>query len=212
MWPLNQPARDVLRLPGATSTPWAVFDADWYRGTYPNATAHLTGAPADAILAFYFGAGQQLGHSPNMLFDEGWHRQTYPGIAALVEAGQFPSAFDAWCRGGCCERSPHWLFDEPEYRRRYPDLTDAFLIRNGLVNGYDHYLWRGNAGDADNHDEKREEPHERFHGPPFRRTAYSASASSPKHAKMTCSTEPGVALNSRTAATATAVAAFKGYP
>jgi GT2 family glycosyltransferase len=145
MWPLNLPARDVLRLPGATSTPWAVFDADWYRRTYPGATAHLAGAPAEAVLAFYFDTGQQLGHSPNMLFDEAWHRQTYPGIAALVEAGQFPSAFDAWCRGGCCERSPHWLFDEPEYRRRYPDLTDAFLSRNGLANGYDHYLWRGNA-------------------------------------------------------------------
>jgi GT2 family glycosyltransferase len=89
--------------------------------------------------------GQRLGHSPNMLFDEAWHRRAYPGIAALVEAGTFPSAFDAWCRGGCCERSPHWLFDEPEYRRRNPDLTDAFLRRNGLVNGYDHYLWRGNA-------------------------------------------------------------------
>ena len=70
-------------------------------------------------------------------------RQVYRGIAALVEAGQFPSAFDAWCRGGCRERSPHWLFDELEYRRRNPDLTEAFLDRNGLVNGYDHYLWRG---------------------------------------------------------------------
>ena len=145
MWPLNRPARDVLRLPGATATPWAVFDADWYRDSYPGATAHLAGASADAVLEFYFDAGQQLGHSPNMLFDEAWHRQTYPGIAALVQQGRFPSAFDAWCRGGCCERSPHWLFDEPEYRRRNPDLTDAFLSRNGLVNGYDHYLWRGNA-------------------------------------------------------------------
>ncbi len=145
MSPLNQPARDVLRLPGATSTPWAVFDADWYRRTYPHATAHLIGASAEAVLAFYFEAGQRLGHSPNMLFDEAWHRLSYPGIAALVDAGQFPSAFDAWCRGGSRERSPHWLFDEPEYRRRYPDLTDAFLSRNGLVNGYDHYLWRGNA-------------------------------------------------------------------
>jgi GT2 family glycosyltransferase len=145
MWPLNAPARAILRLPGATSIPWAVFDADWYRASYPDATAHLAGAPAEAVLEFYFDAGQRLVHSPNMLFDEAWHRQTYPGIAALVEAGQFPSAFDAWCRGGCCERSPHWLFDEREYRRRNPDLTDEFLARNGLVNGYDHYLWRGNA-------------------------------------------------------------------
>ena len=145
MWPLNVPARDFLRLPGATSTPWAVFDAGWYRAAWPAATAHLAEASADAVLAFYFDTGQGLGHSPNMLFDEAWHRQTYPGIAALVSSGQFPSAFDAWCRGGCCERSPHWLFDELEYRRRNPELTDEFLGRNGLVNGYDHYLWRGNA-------------------------------------------------------------------
>lgn len=145
MWPLNAPARAILRLPGATSIPWAVFDADWYRAAYSGDTLHLTGAPAEAVLDFYLEVGQRLGHSPNMLFDEAWHRQTYPGIAALVDAGEFPSAFDAWCRGGCCERSPHWLFDELEYRRRNPDLTDAFLARNGLVNGYDHYLWRGNG-------------------------------------------------------------------
>jgi len=145
MWPLNLPAREVLRLPGATSIPWAVFDAAWYRATYPAETAQLSGASAEAVLSFWFDTGQGLGHSPNMLFDEAWHRRAYPGIAALVKAGTFPSAFDAWCRGGCCERSPHWLFDEGEYRRRNPDLTDAFLQRNGLVNGYDHYLWRGNA-------------------------------------------------------------------
>ena len=146
MWPpLNAPARAILRLPGATSIPWAVFDADWYREAYAGDTAHLFGAPAEAVLEFYFDVGQQLGHSPNTLFDEVWHRQAYPGIAALVEAGEFPSAFDAWCRGGCCERSPHWLFDELEYRRRNPDLTDAFLAKHGLVNGYDHYLWRGNG-------------------------------------------------------------------
>jgi GT2 family glycosyltransferase/glycosyltransferase involved in cell wall biosynthesis len=145
MLPLNLPAREVLRLPGATAIPWAVFDADWYRAAHGAATAHLAGASAEAVLAYYFDTGQGLGHSPNMLFDEAWHRRAYPGIAALVEAGQFPSAFDAWCRGGCQERSPHWLFDEQEYRRRNPDLTDALLARNGLVNGYDHYLWRGNA-------------------------------------------------------------------
>ncbi len=143
MWPLNLPACDVLRLPGGTSISWAAFDADWYRATYPT-TTNLTGASDREVLAFYFESGQQLGHSPNMLFDETWHLRTYPGIAALVKAGEFPSAFDAWCRGGCLERSPHWLFDELEYRRRNPDVTDAFLSRNGLVNGYDHYLWRGN--------------------------------------------------------------------
>src|SRR3954462_2750234 len=122
MWPLNLPARAFLKLPGATSTAWAVFDADWYRASYPDDLADLADAPADAVLAFYLDVGQGLRHSPNMLFDERWHLLVYPGIAARVEQGQFPSAFDAWCRGGCCERSPHWLFDEREYRQRHPDL------------------------------------------------------------------------------------------
>ena len=69
---LNKPACDVLRLPGSTSIQWAVFDAEWYRATYADATAHLAGAPAEAVLAFYIATGQSLGHSPNMLFDETW--------------------------------------------------------------------------------------------------------------------------------------------
>ena len=28
-----------------------------------------------------------------------------------------------------------------------PDITEAYLDRNGLANGYEHYLWRGNAED-----------------------------------------------------------------
>lgn len=145
MWPLNLPARAFLKLPGATSTAWAVFDADWYRATYHSDTAHLADASAAAVLEFYFDVGQGLVHSPNMLFNEAWHRCAYPTMAAVVEAGQFPSAFDAYCRGGCLDRSPHWLFDEAEYRRRNPDLTDEVLAERGLANGYDHYLWRGNT-------------------------------------------------------------------
>jgi GT2 family glycosyltransferase/glycosyltransferase involved in cell wall biosynthesis len=145
MWPLNLPARMFLKLPGATSVAWAVFDADWYRATYATDTAALGGAPPDAVLAFYFETGQALGHSPNMLFDEAWHRRAYPGMAAVVADGRFPSTFDAYCRGGALDRSPHWLFDEAAYRGAYPDLTDPALAARGLVNGYDHYLWRGNA-------------------------------------------------------------------
>lgn len=151
MWPLNQSARAFLKLPGATSVAWAVFDAAWYRSRYAAATAHLADADPAAVLAFHLDTGQKLGHSPNLLFDETWHRRAYPGIAALVQAGQFESAFDAWCRGGCLERSPHWLFDEAYYRRRYPDLTDAALAERGLVNGYDHFLWRGTAEGRSGH-------------------------------------------------------------
>ncbi|HBK07404.1 MAG TPA: glycosyl transferase family 2 [Acetobacteraceae bacterium] len=143
--PLSLPARELLKLPGKKWITWAVFDADWYRATYLADTAPLVGALPDRVLEFYLETGQSLYHSPNMLFDEDWHRRAYPAIAALVQTGKYPSAFDAYCRGGCLDRSPHWLFDEAEYRRRNPDLTDAVLAERGLVNGYDHYLWRGSA-------------------------------------------------------------------
>jgi hypothetical protein len=82
MWPLNKPARDVLRLPGATAIPWAVFDANWHRITYSNATHLLVGATADVVLAFYLETGQLMEHSPNMLFDAApsiHRRSTNPG-------------------------------------------------------------------------------------------------------------------------------------
>lgn len=143
MWPLNLPARDLLKLPGSAWIAWAIFDAVWYRATYAGATAHLAGAEAGDVLGFYLEFGQVAGHSPNYLFDEAWHRQAYPEVAAQIHAGQVSSAFDAYCRGGCLTRSPNWLFEETVYRERYPDLTDEILRERGLVNGYDHYLWRG---------------------------------------------------------------------
>ena len=151
MWPLNLPAARLLRLPGGVWITWAVFDADWYRTTHANAAAHLANASDDAVLAFYLGSGQGLGHSPNPLFEEACHRRAYPEMVPLIDEGQFTSEFDAYCRGGCLSRSPHWLFDEVRYRRRYPDLTDAALAERGLVNGYDHYLWRGDAEGREGH-------------------------------------------------------------
>jgi GT2 family glycosyltransferase len=142
---LNLSSERFLALPGSNSVAWATFDAAWYRTAYASETAHLSDAPAEAVLAFYFATGQHRAHSPNRLFDEAWHRRAYPAMNALIEAGQFPSAFDAYCRGGCLDRSPHWLFDEIAYRNAYPDLTETALAAGGLVNGYDHYLWRGNA-------------------------------------------------------------------
>jgi hypothetical protein len=35
MWPLDLPAREVLKLPGEAEIPWAEFDPVWYRRTYP---------------------------------------------------------------------------------------------------------------------------------------------------------------------------------
>jgi GT2 family glycosyltransferase/glycosyltransferase involved in cell wall biosynthesis len=151
MRPLNLPARRVLRLPGPAWITWAVFDPDWYRMAHPAETAQLAGAPPEEVLRFYLDHGQRLGHSPNLFFDETWHRAVYPAIAALVREGRFESAFDSYCRGGALDRSPHWLFDEQYYHGRNPDLTDATLTERGLVNGYDHFLWRGSAEGRSGH-------------------------------------------------------------
>jgi GT2 family glycosyltransferase len=147
MWPLDRPARDVVRLPGETAIAWAVFDPDWYRATYPDVPE---GTP-EGLLAYYLDTGQALGHSPNRLFDEAWHRARYPGVAAGIAAGHNTSAFDSYCRRGCLDRSGHWLFDELGYRSRYPDLTDAILDEAEIANGYDHYLRHGVEEDRASH-------------------------------------------------------------
>ena len=144
MWPFDLPVREALRLPGEIAIQWAIFDASWYRATYPDATAPLADRSDQGLLAFYLELGQRLGHSPNRTFHEAWHRRAYPGIADAVGKGLFPSAFDAYCRTGNQDRSPHWLFEELYYRRRYPDLTNEVLVEAGLANGYDHYLQHGN--------------------------------------------------------------------
>jgi glycosyltransferase involved in cell wall biosynthesis len=151
MWPVNLPARRLLRLPDVTWVTWALFDSDWYRASYPSDTENLASEPPATVLRFYLDQGQRRGHSPNPWFHEAWHRRTYPQIADLVKKGRFESAFDAYCRGGCLDRSPHWLFDEQNYRRWYPDVTESTLRERGLANGYDHYLWRGHAEGRSGH-------------------------------------------------------------
>lgn len=148
MWPLDLPARDVLRLPGGKGIPWAVFDPAWYVATYGSAEGDNDPA---SVLGFYLEVGQRLGHSPNRMFDEQWHRLAYPAIAAGVAAGDFASAFDAYCRRGCRDRSAHWLFDELAYRDRYQDLTDDILNGAEIANGYDHYLRHGVEEDRVGH-------------------------------------------------------------
>src|SRR4051794_10297826 len=142
-WPLDASAPNVLKLPGEATIPWAVFDSQWYRRHYARDAGRVDGDEPAALLHFYLEIGQRLGHSPNIFFDEAWHRQRYPNIAAAVEAGTYASAFDAYCRRGCLDRSPHWLFDELGYRHGYPDLTDEVLARSHLVNRYHHYLAHG---------------------------------------------------------------------
>lgn len=137
-WPLDLPARELLTRAGRPAIPWACFDAEWYVRTYRPPVEERGRA-----LDFYLAAGQQLGHSPNPFFDELWHRAEYPVIAARVGSGEYASAFDAYCRHGCLDRSPHWLFNELYYRDVHRDLTDETLRAAQLANGYEHYLRHG---------------------------------------------------------------------
>jgi GT2 family glycosyltransferase len=151
MWPLDLPAREVLKLFGETAIPWATFDWQWYVRTYPEVATIVGDDEPAAVLEYYLEIGQKQGHSPNRMFDEQWHRQMYPQIAELVAAGHWRSAFDAYCRRGALDRSAHWLFDELAYRDRYPDLTNEVLAEFGIFNGYDHYLRHGIEEDRIGH-------------------------------------------------------------
>ncbi|HET6305698.1 MAG TPA: glycosyltransferase, partial [Rhodopila sp.] len=151
MWPLDQPAREVLKLPGETPIPWAVFDWQWYLRQHPEVAAITGDDDPSAVLEYYLELGQKHAHAPNRLFDESWHRQAYPHIAERLAQGHWRSAFDAWCRGGALDRSPHWLFEERDYRDRYPALTNEVLAQFGLCNGYDHYLRHGAGEDRIGH-------------------------------------------------------------
>src|SRR5476651_1805322 len=104
MWPLDLPARQVLKLSGETSIPWAIFDAEWYFRTYPETTAIVARNDPRAVLEYFLEVGQKLAHSPNAVFDEQWHRLFYPQIALRVAAGHYASAFDAYCRRGALDR------------------------------------------------------------------------------------------------------------
>jgi GT2 family glycosyltransferase/glycosyltransferase involved in cell wall biosynthesis len=151
MWPLDRLAREVLKPPGETAIAWAIFDWQWYVRAYPEVATIVGDDDPPAVLDYYLDLGQRQGHSPNRLFDEQWHRRMYPQIAKRVAAGQWRSAFDAYCRRGALDRSPHWLFDERGYRDRYPDLTDDVLAEFDIVNGYDHYLRHGSHEDRIGH-------------------------------------------------------------
>jgi hypothetical protein len=69
MWPLDLPAREVLKLPGETVIPWAIFDWEWYLRTYPDVATVIGDDDPAAILEYYAELGQKQGHSPNRMFD-----------------------------------------------------------------------------------------------------------------------------------------------
>ncbi len=144
MWPMNLPAAEVLKLPGAgPAIPWAVFDPALYRVRYPEVLDVLADPTDQALLRFYLDRGQGLGHSPNPWFDERHYRRRYPDVIPTMATTPLASGFDNYCRGSNLVRRPHWLFDEIYYRTRYADLNEAALQQNGVVNGYSHFLSDG---------------------------------------------------------------------
>ena len=101
------PVREALRTIGEATVVWTGFDADWYRAAHAADLTDPESMLESELFRFYLDRGQRLGHSPNRLFDEAWHLRTYPGIAELVRAGEYASAFDAYCRGGNRDRTGH---------------------------------------------------------------------------------------------------------
>jgi hypothetical protein len=139
---MPKPARELLRPGSGIDAAWAVFDMAWYLGTYPEARAACGEAP-EAALDYYLDAGCRLGHSPSPLFDEAFYLAANPDIAALIEAGQYESGFDHFCRHGHRGLSPHWLFDDALYANLYEDMALENLDRFHCYGRYDHYLKSG---------------------------------------------------------------------
>ena len=133
----------VGRAAPARAATWSVFDGEWYLRRYPAAVGQMQAIGIADAEQFYREHGARFGHSPNMFFDEQWYLSENPDVAAAVVDGAFASGFAHYCDDGYKQRAPHWLFSEKFYLTSYPDITRGVLDRNGLVNGYDHYLTLG---------------------------------------------------------------------
>jgi O-antigen biosynthesis protein len=126
-----------------TSAPlWAAFDAEWYGRKY-GAVISAGCTSSSELLEFYHAEGVKLGHSPSPYFDERWYLTSNPDVAQAVADGAFASGFEHYGLVGHKSRSAHWLFSEAYYFSQHADLTASALQRDGFLNGYDHYLSRG---------------------------------------------------------------------
>ena len=130
---------------------WSVFDRRWYLDNHPDAERQMQALGIADPEEFYLEYGAKLGHSPNMFFDEAYYLRTNPDVAESVERGTLRSGFAHYCHDGYRERSPHWLFSEKFYLTSNPDITRGVLDRQGMVNGYDHYLAVGDRGFRSGH-------------------------------------------------------------
>ena len=152
MWPLDLPAREVLKLPGETVIAWAVFDWQWYLRTLPRGRRRSS---ATTIRRLHLNTTWNLGRSrairPTGCSTSQWHggcTRRSPNGWRLVTGGppSMPTAGAARWIG-----LPHWLFEELGYRDRYPDLTNEVLAEFQIFNGYDHYLRHGSHEDRIGH-------------------------------------------------------------
>lgn len=138
---MPQPARVLLRQDRGKRPAWALFDADWYRRTYPEAAR--AGTSPTRLLNYYLTTGARSGHSPSPLFDEKFYLDTNPDIAALIAEGSYQSGFDHFCQHGHRGLSPHWLFDDTLYAEMHDDMTLENLVRYNCLGRYDHWLKSG---------------------------------------------------------------------
>lgn len=123
------PYSGVLRPRGAGGLD-NLFDAEYYRTTYPD----VAGAGVNPLIHF-IAAGAFEGRNPHPLFDTAFYFRKYPDVAA---AGANPLGH--YLKHGAAERrQPHPLFDPVFYLDRYGDVRQAGI--NPLL----HYCSQGAA-------------------------------------------------------------------
>jgi hypothetical protein len=126
---LDRGARRVLVRIGL---PDPLFDAAWYRVTYPD-------VPAGRLSAWIHWRrhGWREGRDPNPLFDTDWYLRTYPDVANYRLDPLSHYALHGAREG----RDPGPGFDTAAYLERYPDVRLAgvdpllFHLRHGATEG-----------------------------------------------------------------------------
>jgi GT2 family glycosyltransferase len=125
--------------------PWDQFDAEWYADTHMRRPAATD--PTDPLEHYTtLGVTRQL--SPNPYFDEAWYLATYPDVRNGIVERLWESGFAQYRKFGHLDRDPHWLFCDSVYRASRGDLSRTQMERNGLRNGYHHFLIAGQNEDS----------------------------------------------------------------
>lgn len=111
----------------ARGIPEALFDSEWYRARYPDASG------ACGPLMHYLRFGGFDGRNPNPHFDSAWYLETNPDVAA---SGLNPLVH--FVRYGASEhRSPNLLFDVRYYESQNPEVAETG------VNPLEHFIATG---------------------------------------------------------------------